>query len=220
MRLTCPNCAAQYDVPDTAIPEAGREVQCSACDETWLQHAAGAAPTSAAHAPPVSEGAGTPSPSPQPVPRSLDPGVADILRTEAAREKAKRAAESTGSVASVASRTEPALSGAGNASRLGTLPDPEGIHSSLTPSRGRIGPDLGEDPAARLDAFERRGFRAGVWFALIACGLAAGVYLAAPDLVELLPESEAPIERYVAAIDEARLRLDALVDEMLTRINS
>ncbi|WP_138932873.1 zinc-ribbon domain-containing protein [Roseovarius arcticus] len=37
MRLTCPNCGAQYEVPDDVIPEAGRDVQCSNCGDTWFQ---------------------------------------------------------------------------------------------------------------------------------------------------------------------------------------
>lgn len=37
MRLTCPNCAAQYEVPDDVIPAEGRDVQCSNCDTTWFQ---------------------------------------------------------------------------------------------------------------------------------------------------------------------------------------
>ncbi len=37
MRLTCPNCGAQYEVPDDIIPEAGRDVQCSNCGNTWFQ---------------------------------------------------------------------------------------------------------------------------------------------------------------------------------------
>ncbi|MEL7204552.1 MAG: zinc-ribbon domain-containing protein, partial [Pseudomonadota bacterium] len=36
MKLTCPNCAAQYEVPDEVIPETGRDVQCSACGDTWF----------------------------------------------------------------------------------------------------------------------------------------------------------------------------------------
>ena len=38
MRLTCPNCAAQYEVPDEVIPPNGRDVQCSACGATRFQH--------------------------------------------------------------------------------------------------------------------------------------------------------------------------------------
>lgn len=37
MRLTCPNCGAQYEVQDALIPPAGRDVQCSACSTTWFQ---------------------------------------------------------------------------------------------------------------------------------------------------------------------------------------
>ena len=37
MRLTCPNCSAQYEVPVEAIPPAGRDVQCSACQHTWFE---------------------------------------------------------------------------------------------------------------------------------------------------------------------------------------
>ncbi|MEM9499972.1 MAG: zinc-ribbon domain-containing protein [Pseudomonadota bacterium] len=38
MRLTCPNCGAQYEVPAEVIPETGRDVQCSDCGTTWFQH--------------------------------------------------------------------------------------------------------------------------------------------------------------------------------------
>jgi len=37
MRLVCPNCAAKYEVDDTAIPDEGRDVQCSVCGNTWFQ---------------------------------------------------------------------------------------------------------------------------------------------------------------------------------------
>ncbi|MEO1139635.1 MAG: zinc-ribbon domain-containing protein [Pseudomonadota bacterium] len=38
MRLICPNCGAQYEVPEEVIPETGRDVQCSDCGDTWFQH--------------------------------------------------------------------------------------------------------------------------------------------------------------------------------------
>ncbi len=37
MRLICPNCGAQYEVPDDVIPTSGRDVQCSSCGHTWLE---------------------------------------------------------------------------------------------------------------------------------------------------------------------------------------
>jgi len=77
MRLTCPNCGAQYEVPETAIPEAGRDVQCSACGETWVQHHPVAALAT------TEDNEAEPDAAPEPAQRRLDPEVADILRTEA-----------------------------------------------------------------------------------------------------------------------------------------
>lgn len=37
MRLVCPNCDAQYEIGPEAIPESGRDVQCSNCGHTWFQ---------------------------------------------------------------------------------------------------------------------------------------------------------------------------------------
>lgn len=39
MRLTCPNCKAQYEVDASVIPATGRDVQCSNCGRTWFQKA-------------------------------------------------------------------------------------------------------------------------------------------------------------------------------------
>ncbi|ETX29972.1 zinc-ribbon domain-containing protein [Roseivivax isoporae] len=37
MRLICPNCDAQYEVPTAVIPAGGRDVQCSNCGTVWFQ---------------------------------------------------------------------------------------------------------------------------------------------------------------------------------------
>ncbi len=37
MRLSCPNCDAQYELSDDAIPAGGRDVQCSNCGHAWFQ---------------------------------------------------------------------------------------------------------------------------------------------------------------------------------------
>jgi predicted Zn finger-like uncharacterized protein len=36
MLIKCPNCNAQYEVPNDIIPAAGRDVQCSSCSKTWF----------------------------------------------------------------------------------------------------------------------------------------------------------------------------------------
>lgn len=36
MRLTCPECGADYEAPDSEIPTEGRHVQCTACHTRWF----------------------------------------------------------------------------------------------------------------------------------------------------------------------------------------
>lgn len=113
MRLTCPSCGAQYEVPDDVIPEDGRDVQCSNCGKTWFQTpdtdsspealaAEAAAPKDAVWHPEVEPDAprgpsvnqsATAAPKDRPAPprrRELDPAVADILRQEAELEARAR----------------------------------------------------------------------------------------------------------------------------------
>lgn len=52
MRLVCPNCEAKYEVPEDAIPETGRDVQCANCGHAWYQmRSRPAAPETAAPVP-------------------------------------------------------------------------------------------------------------------------------------------------------------------------
>ena len=87
MRLICPKCNAQYDIASDAIPEGGRDVQCSSCSHTWFQTekspdaASVVAPAAPSRAAAEVQSAVTKR-------KPLDSSIADILRQEAAREKA------------------------------------------------------------------------------------------------------------------------------------
>ena len=91
MRLTCPNCGAQYEVPEDIIPPEGRDVQCSNCGDTWYQLSAKALAAEQVQPPhePTTKAKGTAS---EPLKRNIDPQVSQILREEAEREAALRAA--------------------------------------------------------------------------------------------------------------------------------
>lgn len=105
MRLICPNCDAQYEVPDDVMPVAGRDVQCSNCGQTWFQHHPDHEPeedVSPVDAPAPDEEVAPPPPPPPPPAapperKQLDPAVADILRQEAeAEQSARRSAAASG----------------------------------------------------------------------------------------------------------------------------
>lgn len=99
MRLTCPNCGAQYEVPDDVIPEEGRDVQCSNCGDTWFQHPAGFTPaaeteeaaTSEAPSPDMTQTEATSSPSQQQGEAEFPPvsgAEAPVAKVEIASESA------------------------------------------------------------------------------------------------------------------------------------
>lgn len=118
MRLVCPNCGAEYEVPSEVIPPEGRDVQCSSCGQTWFQGAVDAViehvpdedvalsetilessePTVESPEPEASEPEEFDEPT---LPerhgggsgRQLAPEVAQILREEAMREEAARRAD-------------------------------------------------------------------------------------------------------------------------------
>ena len=111
MRLTCPNCGAQYEVPDDVIPQEGRDVQCSNCGTTWFHPHPTANTLEVAHTetadaatsqdvtPQGDELPGSPSQDPNqatPRTRELDAQVKGILQEEAAHETQLRAQEGGG----------------------------------------------------------------------------------------------------------------------------
>lgn len=118
MRLVCPNCDAQYEVGDDAIPAGGRDVQCSNCGHAWFQLAPEVEAAMTAEAelfdPPESIAEPAPVPEARPAPesgspesgspvqgvspaqvprRSLDESVLNVLREEAAHEAMVRRSE-------------------------------------------------------------------------------------------------------------------------------
>ncbi|KFI24925.1 zinc-ribbon domain-containing protein [Paenirhodobacter enshiensis] len=73
MRLICPKCSAQYEVDDAAIPDSGREVQCSACGDIWFQPGAALTPAPL----PLGQPAGTES-GDDPVARAISRIVSEL----------------------------------------------------------------------------------------------------------------------------------------------
>lgn len=129
MRLVCPRCGAQYEIDGAAIPPAGRDVECSACDHVWR-----ALPTPESF---------DPAARPQ-LSRPLSDSVIEILREEAARELEVRAAERRALRAAERAAAALAEPGAG---------EPAGEGPGGEPASGMsLPPAPAEGPSPRADA--------------------------------------------------------------------
>jgi predicted Zn finger-like uncharacterized protein len=230
MRLTCPNCGAQYAVDPSVIPDEGRDVQCSSCGHTWFQML------------PAAEGADTAEPpAEEALPRRApDPEVMSILREEADRERAARIAEGsslesqteldmpapTAPAEPREKRQETGQDGAGQsqvaeapaladptdeerahraAPRRKTLPDIEEIDTTLT--SGEEG-DPGPVALAARRARERQGRRLGFGLAVGAFAAITLLYVQGDSIGRAVPAFEPALDAYTNSIDGARLWLD------------
>lgn len=237
MRLTCPNCEAQYEVADNAIPARGRDVQCSSCGHAWFQR-----PLAASVAAPLdlepSQAADlqddeTAPARPAPQKRDLDPAVAEILRAEATREARERRQEAETALQSqeeftftpdpapegpdpeddalsVSSGLNPAPKRRSQIPRRDLLPDIEEINSSLrAKSVLRSGATAALTEEEREERARRgRGFRIGFSSILLVALFAILLYSYADTVVETIPGLRAPIEVYVSQINAFRIWLD------------
>jgi predicted Zn finger-like uncharacterized protein len=272
MRLICPNCDAQYEVDDAAIPPAGRDVQCSSCGHAWFQTQAdpdrAADPNLAAPAPEWIDPDGAaqgdaltdeqPSPGPVvpednigPRRRGLDDSVLAVLREEAARETAVRRAEAPppmevqtdlGLAPPPPPPVPPSVLAARErfadlsspppedlapeddiavrpASRRELLPDIEEINSTLRASSEPRGDTAEAGTGASGDA-ERRGFRGGFVLIILIAVLMWSAYAMAPRIVAAVPAAETGVQAYVAAVDRARLAVDAALQSASRSLRS
>lgn len=243
MRLTCPNCAAQYEVEDDVIPSSGRDVQCSNCGHTWFQK-----PNERPQAQPLAseEAASEPKPedeasTPEPKRQELGDDVSSVLREEAERERAERAAErasglefqtemgldsspeemapSLGESAGVLEDADEAAAAAVAAAskRKDLLPDIEEINSSLSP---RTDDDEEDEPSEDAEKARRGGFRRGFFLVVIIFLVMAAVYLFAPNIADMNPQTAGAMSAYVAWVDGLSAGLNNAMANIAERVSN
>lgn len=248
MRLTCPNCKAQYEVEDSVVPDGGRDVQCSACGHTWYQYPLSVAlqmradelgheggETAEAQAAAPAEGAAR---------RRLDRSVMDLLREEAEREiRERRGAgsneglETQGDLALPVRPARPARPEAergdddrpaptggegdtGAQSRRNLLPDIEELSSTLEPQRDtRRSAGLSDIGADDAPAAQRRGVLRGLSVMVIIAGVLLALYLLAPMIAEQVPALEPSMAGYVALVDSLRAQVAQWLAEVMAAIS-
>ena len=246
MRLICPRCGAQYEIDDAAIPAAGRDVECSACEHVW-RASRPALPTPRDVTDPDPAGfdpAARPS-----LNQKLSDSVLDILREEAARELDARAAERN--AARAAERTAAALvqieaarsrppQAIGDADAAPGEPIPHSptqpaipLLSAPTASIPPVTPETDpRDPRLHLPSVaaqpqpapraaaarrSRRRHDAGFHLALMVALIAVALYALAPRLADQGRAGEA-LMRWHGQVNEARDWLSDHGDRLLAQL--
>lgn len=103
MRLTCPNCEAEYEVGDGLVPTEGRDVQCSNCGKMWFQ-----APADEDEALPMPVTASASASGAVFKRPTIDPSALDVIHEEVALETEARDDEENKQVKAVpAIETDP-----------------------------------------------------------------------------------------------------------------
>jgi predicted Zn finger-like uncharacterized protein len=224
MRLTCPTCAAVYELPDDQLPAGGSHVQCTACHTRWFARARPPA------AEPPSEDeiiarleTRSARTSPTAPPRPIGAGVGGvgggagpIAFPTPMRPRPAATAEAAGAAeAPLRPRMQP----------VDVPPAPEPTRTAEqapTPLRPRAAepgvpaPAPRPTPAAAGPA-RRRGGAAGFLLALALAAAAGALYLRAEEIASRLPAAEPALAAYAERVDAARVWIETTLGPLRDR---
>jgi len=214
MRLTCPNCGAQYQIPDDVIPPEGRDVQCSNCGETWFQThpdaeaeitvpAIGAEPDADASESQALDEEDWSQVRGEAGARELDPAIAAILQEEARREARLRAAEAG---APIENQPDLGLDSAGDVPRpprRERLPEIEKTKGSAPKARP-VGSPSGPSEITGVPAQQGSPFARGVAVAVLIAVALTLLYSKADSIADGLPWAKPVLDAYVGVVDAIR----------------
>lgn len=203
MRLICPECDARYEVDAALIPAQGREVECANCGHRWHQPGEAPAPILLGD-PQIAPEVDRPAPVTAPRPSAA---ALDILREEAARELAQRAAARARVADTGTAAPEHVVGELVEDHEIPQplpLPDPKALAASLhwtLPEAPAAAPAPPPPPAPTAS-----GYNAGFGLALGLAAALCGAYVAAPHLADA-GRFGAALGEYRAEADRARLWL-------------
>ena len=201
MRLVCPNCKANYEIPRDAVPISGREVKCASCGHSWFQARTKKTNDEKLKAPEgkfIEENSieveNTASNQ-----KKIDPSVIKILKEEAKREIAARDRERT------PKKIPPKISKSEKDFRNS---------EPATLTKDAILKHQSKDALAEALEDKKSTQGAGFIFGLLIVLFAFLAYLYNEQVVSLLPESESYVASYIELIDKIRLELNKLAGKV------
>ena len=193
MRLVCPNCKANYEIPHHAVPISGREVKCDSCGHSWFQtrikknnEQKFIEPESKNAEEDIVEIESAASHQ-----KKIDPSVIKILKEEAKREIEARDRE----------RTKQNTPPKNNVKNIRNV-------EPATLTKDAILKRQSKDVLAEALEDKKTKRPIGFIFGLIMVLCALLVYTQNVQLEAILPDSEIYVASYIELIDRIRLELN------------
>ena len=202
MRLVCPNCKANYEVPRHAVPIGGREVKCASCGHSWFQTRTKKSNDGELIEPEnevIKEDTEevTSAASNQ---KKIDPSVIKILKEEAKREIEARDQERNKK--NIPSKNKRSFKNPRNSEPATLTKDAILKHQS-------------KDALAEALDDKKTTKRSGFIFGLLIVLFALLAYTNSDQLISVLPAYEVYIVSYIELVDEIRLELNKLAGKVI-----
>ena len=197
MRLVCPNCKANYEIPPNAVPIGGREVKCDSCGHSWFQTRHKKTKEKKLTKPDIkiANEDTIEVESSESNKKKIDPSVIKILKEEAKREIEARDRERTQK--NISSKSEKSAK---------NVRDKE----PTTLTREAILKHQSKDALAEALEDKKSTLSFGFIFGLLIVLFALLAYLFGEQLIIVFPETEIYFVSYIGFIDEIRLELNKL----------
>ncbi len=217
MRLTCPNCTAEYDIADGMVPPAGRHVQCTACHTRWfVRGVPGTGLTeeqilrrletwSPGARTAIERPAAPVAPVPSPAPAAAEPAPAPAAPPPAAAESPRN---DPPVVVHLPPRT-PAL--AKPADRPAVAQPGQLLTAARPATRLDLGEPAAPPPAAEAPLASRSRFGRGLVVALVLTGIALSAYIYRDFIVARVPAAGPALQAYSETIDRWRDELEVRI---------
>ena len=202
MRLVCPNCKANYEVPRHAVPIGGREVKCASCGHSWFQTRTKKSNDGELIEPEneVIKQDTEEVMSATPNQKKIDPSVIKILKEEAKREIQARDQERNKK--NIPSKNKRSLKITRNS-------------EPATLTKDAIIKNKSKDALAEALDDKKTTKRSGFIFGLLIVLFALLAYTNSDQLISVLPAYEVYIVSYIELVDEIRLELNKLAGKVI-----
>ena len=197
MRLVCPNCKANYEIPPNAVPIGGREVKCDSCGHSWFQTRHKKTKEKKLTKPDIkiANEDTIEVESSESNKKKIDPSVIKILKEEAKREIEARDRERTQK--NISSKSKKSAKNVGD-------------KEPTTLTREAILKHQSKDALAEALKDKKSTLSFGFTFGLLLVLFALLAYLFGEQLIIVFPETEIYFVSYIGLIDEIRLELNKL----------